>query len=139
MSQPSRALEDAIARAYEVGILFVAASSNTRNNETTLRYPADYKLGNVLSVTDTTSSANQSLLAPGENILTTALGNEFAIRSGSSMATSIVSGVAALTLAAHPGLSVDQLRSLLPESLSEKAEAKHINAARAVRGGRPVP
>ena len=144
LSQPSRALEDAIARAYEMGILFIAASSNARNNETTLRYPADYKLGNVLSVTDTPSSANVSLIAPGENILTTALGNEFALRSGTSMATSIVSGVAALTLAAHPGLSVDQLRSLLLESVNEKPErpaanGKRINAAQAVKGVPPVP
>ena len=126
LAQRSRALEDAISRAYEVGILFVTANSKAGIGDL-----SDYKSGNVLSVTNQQGVAfagNASLVAPGENILTTALGNEYVSRSGTSMSTAIVSGVAALTLAAHPEFSVDQLRALLLESYDGK-----IDVARSVK------
>ena len=59
------------------------------------------------------------LAAPGKDILTTALGNDYETRSGTSMAAPLVAGVAALALAAQPNLSVDQLRSLLLKSVDK--------------------
>ena len=67
-------------------------------------------------------------MAPGEQLLTTTLGNEFGVRSGSSMAASVVTGVAGLLLSANPGLSAGQLRSLLMDSANEK----RLDAFRAV-------
>lgn len=107
MSQPSRALEDAIRKAQDADILFVAAGGSS-----VPRYPADYKLENILSVADR-GGTSASLVAPGKQILSTTLGNEFAIRSGSSMSASVVAGLAALTLATNPNLSPSQLRSTL--------------------------
>ncbi|HEY6233297.1 MAG TPA: S8 family serine peptidase, partial [Pyrinomonadaceae bacterium] len=79
------------------------------------------------------------LAAPGDDILTTALGNEYELRSGTSMATSIVAGVAALALSVHPDASVDQLRALLLESVDKLpalqgkvSTAGRINALKAV-------
>lgn len=127
LSQNSRALEDAIRVTYEAGMLFVAAVGNSSSNKDKApHYPAGYKLGNVVSVPAFGESAGIS--APGENVLTTALGHEYVMRSGTSMATAVVSGVAALTLAAHSEFSVDQLRLRLLESVDGK-----INAARAVK------
>jgi subtilisin family serine protease len=79
------------------------------------------------------------IAAPGEDIVTTALGNEYQLRSGTAMAASIVTGVAVLALATHPDVSVDQLRSLLLESIDQLPELRgrvsaggRINALKAV-------
>ncbi len=153
LTERSRALEDVISKAYEAGILFVAAAgdSNT-DNDTRPHYPASYQLANVVSV----AAADQSdalapfsnhgvksvqLAAPGKDILTTALGNDYETRSGTSMAAAVVAGVAALALAAQPNLTVDQLRALLLKSVDKVpglqgkvATGGRINAARVVSG-----
>jgi subtilisin family serine protease len=153
LTENSRALEDAVRKAYEAGILLVAAggSSNTDIDKAP-RYPAAYKIGNVISVTATDRSdalasfsdygvKSVHLAAPGKDILTTALGNDYELRSGTAMAAAIVSGVAVLALAAHPHLSVDQLRSLLLESVDQLPELRgkistggRVNAAKAAAG-----
>lgn len=155
LTQHSRALEDVIRKASEAGILFVAASgSSNSNNDVSPHYPAGYNIGNVISVAATdrndalASFSNYGLksvqiAAPGKDILTTALGNEYEQHSGTSMAAPLVAGVAALTLSAHPNLSVDQLRSVLLESVDKlpglrgKVSTRgRINAARAVADGK---
>ena len=151
LTQNSRALEDVIRQAYEAGILFVAASGSTNaNNDTTPHYPASYNLENIISVAAVNKgdalaqfsnygARSVNIAAPGQDILTTALGNDYEQRSGTSMAAPVVAGVAALVLSAHPGLSVDQLRSLLLESVDKLPGLRgkvstegRINAARAV-------
>lgn len=153
LTQHSRALEDAISKAYEAGILFVAASGSTKTNtDTSPHYPASYNSGNVISVAALDRSnalasfsnygvKSVHIAAPGKDILTTALGNDYQRESGTSMAAPIVTGVAALALSAHPNLSVDQLRSLLLESVDKLPGLRgkvstggRINAARAVAG-----
>lgn len=131
LTHHSRALEDVIRKASEVGILFVAASgSSNTDNDVDPHYPAGYKLGNVVSVaatdrTDALASFSSygaksvQLAAPGKDILTTALGNEYEQQSGTSMAAPVVTGVAALALSAQPNLSVDKLRSVLLESVDK--------------------
>src|SRR5882672_11390924 len=47
----SRALEAVIRRAFDEGILFVAAAGNSSSdNDVTPHYPSSYNLGNVVSV-----------------------------------------------------------------------------------------
>ena len=151
LTERSRSLEDVIRQAYENGILFVATSGSTStNNDTSPRYPAGYSLGNIISVaaTDRSDALAQfsnygaksvNLVAPGKDILTTALGNDYEQRSGTSMAAPVVAGVAALALSVHPNLSVDQLRSLLLDSVDrlpglrdKVSTGGRINAAKAV-------
>jgi len=151
LTQHAQALEDVIRKASEAGILFVAAGGNSNsNNDARPYYPASYRALNVISVaaTDQTdglaSFSNYGLTsvqiaAPGKDILTTALGDEYEQHSGTSMAAPIVTGVAALTLSAHPNLSVAQLRSLLLQSVDrlpglrgKVSTAGRINAAKAV-------
>jgi len=150
LSQPSRALEDVIRKAYEAGIFFVAASGSTNSdNDTSQRYPAGYSLGNIISVaaTDRSDALAQfsnygaksvDLAAPGKDILTTVLGNDYEQHSGTSMAAAFVTGVAALALSARPELSVDELRSLLLRSVDTVSGLRgkvstggRINAAKA--------
>ena len=150
-TQKSRALEDVISRAKDAGILFVAASGNSSaDTDRTPHYPSSYNLGNVISVAaldnndQLTSFSNFGaksvhLAAPGKDILSTWLNNDFREASGTSMATPVVAGVAALVLSKNPNLSVDDLRKRLLSSVDKLPGLKgkvvsggRINAARAV-------
>jgi subtilisin family serine protease len=151
LSQRSRALEEVIGRAHDAGILFVAAGGDSSSdNDKAPPYPASYQLENVLSVAamdrgDALASFSNygvksvHLAAPGKEILTTAIGNDYETHSGTAMAASMVAGVAALALAAHPYLTTDQLRALLLKSVDKVPGLQHkvatggqINAAKAV-------
>ena len=151
LTEHSRALEDMIRKTNQAGILFVAASGSTsRDNDATPRYPASYNIGNIISVAATDKSGalaqfsnygakSVHLAAPGKNILTTALGNDYKECSGTSMAAAVLTGVAALALSNHPNHSVDQLRSQLLRSVDKLPDLQgkvttggRINASKAV-------
>jgi subtilisin family serine protease len=150
-TQKSRALEDVIRKAYEAGILFVAAAGNaTTNNDRTPHYPSSYNVPNVISVAaldrnDQLASFSNygvksvAIAAPGVDILSTWLGDEYEEKSGTSMATPVVAGVAALLAADNPKLTVDELRARVVaavdplNSLKGKvASGGRINAAKAL-------
>ncbi len=152
-TQKSRALQDVIRKAYDEGILFVAAAGNASvDNDKSPHYPSSYDLGNVISVAaldrndQLTSFSNfgaktVQLGAPGKDILSTWLNHEYRSASGTSMATPVVAGVAALVLANDPQLTVDELRQNLLSSVDTLAGLKtrlatggRINAAKAVGG-----
>lgn len=147
----SRALEDVIRKAYEAGILFVAASGNSAvDTDRTPHYPASYNVGNIISVAaldrsdELASFSNYGaksvhIAAPGKEILSTWLNNDFEEHSGTSMATPVVAGIAALALSMDPGLSVDELHEKLMKSVDKLESLKgkvatggRISAAKAV-------
>jgi thermitase len=147
----SRALEDVIRKAYDEGILFVAAAGNAgSDNDQTPHFPSSYNLGNVVSVAalnrndQLASFSNYGvksvhLAAPGEEILSTWLEHSFSEKKGTSMATPFVAGVAALMLSQNPKMSVDDLRAKLLKSVDPVLSLKgrvssggRINAAKAV-------
>jgi thermitase len=147
----SKALEDAIRRAGEEGILFIAASGNSSANaDRSPHYPAGYDLPNVISVAalnrhdELASFSNFGvksvhIAAPGAEILSTWLNDSFEEHSGTSMATPVVSGVAALVLSNEPDLSAKELRDRLFKSVDklDSLDGKvltggRINAAKAV-------
>jgi subtilisin family serine protease len=77
--------------------------------------------------------------APGVDILSTWLDNEYEEKSGTSMATPVVAGVAALVVANNPRISVDDLRKRLMDSTDPIVALKgktvtggRINAAKAL-------
>jgi subtilisin family serine protease len=59
---------------------------------------------------------NVDLFAPGSDILTTSPGNEYDFRSGSSMSSPMVSGVAALLLSYFPELTIVQVKDIILRS-----------------------
>jgi thermitase len=147
----SRALEDVIRKAYDEGILFVAAAGNaSTDNDQTPHYPSSYNLGNMVSVAalnrnDQLASFSNygarsvNVAAPGEEILSTWLEHGFSEKKGTSMATPFVAGVAALILSQNPKMSVDDLRAKLLKSVDPIDSLKgkvssggRINAAKAV-------
>ncbi|HLM59706.1 MAG TPA: S8 family serine peptidase [Pyrinomonadaceae bacterium] len=127
----SKALEDAIRAAGEEGILFVAAAGNNgSSNDRSPHYPSNYDLPNVISVAALDRSDNLAsfsnfgvktvhIAAPGKDILSTWLGDDYREASGTSMATPYVAGVAALILATEPKLSVDKLRERVLKSVDK--------------------
>jgi len=116
----SQALYDAIMRARNAGILFVAAAGNSNvNNDTANFYPASYQIDNVLAVASTdrtdarSSFSNYGYLrvglgAPGSNIYSTYPNNNYNTISGTSMASPHVAGAAAMVLAHRPELTTHQ-------------------------------
>ena len=150
-TQKSKALEDAIRAAGDAGILFVAAAGNNgTDNDKRPHFPSNYDLPNVISVAATdrtdqlTSFSNFGpktvhIAAPGRDIVSTWLNDEYREASGTSMATPQVSGVAALIIAANPKISVAKLREKLLkcidkiDSLNGKvANGGRLNAAKAL-------
>ncbi len=150
-TQKSRALEDVIRKAYESDILFVAAAGNSSvNNDRSPHYPSSYNVPNVVSVAaldrndqlatfSNWGGKSVAVAAPSVDILSTWLGNAYEEKSGTSMATPVVSGVAALIVSQHPRMSVDDLRKKLLASTDPIGALKgktvtggRINAAKAL-------
>jgi len=124
----SQALEDAIKRANQAGIIFTAAAGNSAsNNDRTPQYPANYNVENVISVAahnynDQLASfscygaTTVHVAAPGRNILSTVPNNGYDVYSGTSMATPHVTGVVGLYLARYGKQDPATLRENLMKS-----------------------
>jgi len=123
-------LQAACDAAYTAGHLLVAAAGNEGNpggRGDNVGYPAKYD--SVIAVAastinDTRSSFSSTgpaveLIAPGSSILSTLPGNSYGTYSGTSMASPHVAGVAALVLAADPGLTNVQIRAILQETAED--------------------
>jgi subtilisin family serine protease len=121
------AIYSAISYAGARGQLFVTAAGNSGGNlDSTFfnNYPAEYNLPNVIAVGATTSSGNLAsysnygslavdVAAPGSSVLSTLPGNRYAYYSGTSMASPMVAGAAALMLSANRSLTVAQVKQRL--------------------------
>jgi subtilisin family serine protease len=124
------ALRNAIALAGQQNILFVTSAGNSgANNDITSNEPATFRLMNLIAVAATdhhdqraifTSSQSSNygssrvqIAAPGKSIRSTFLSTNYATLSGTSQASPLVAGVAALVIARHPGIAVDDLKTAL--------------------------
>jgi subtilisin family serine protease len=131
----SQALQDAITRAGNANILFIAAAGNDGYNcETSSCYPAEYPNANVIAVASIASSGainswsnygstTIDIGAPGGGIYSTvpvsskgAVVSGYSSYSGTSMATPHVSGAAALYAAYHPGSSAATIKNAIMSS-----------------------
>lgn len=140
----SQALQDAIERANQANILFIAAAGNEKRNiDRKASYPAAYPNVNIISVASITSTGGLSsfsnygatkvdLGAPGSAIYSTLPGNTYGSYSGTSMATPHVTGAAALYAATHIGASPSEIKA---EILGAAVETPSL-AGKTVTGGR---
>lgn len=148
----SQALSDAIGAANAAGHLFVAAAGNAgTNNDNAPSYPASYNHPNIISVASTTNTDALSsfsnfgirtvhVAAPGSSIYSTVLNNAYGILSGTSMASPVVSGIAALLLAQNSSLTVQQLKTAItstvdkiPALSTRVSSGGRVNAFRALQ------
>jgi subtilisin family serine protease len=121
----SQALFDAVNAHLQRGILFITAAGNGWGSDDIVQaYPATLYLPNVISVAATGRGgckSNESrwgkrtvhIGAPGENILSTTIGNTYSTYSGTSMAAAHVTGVAALIAAHDPAKDWKAIKNLI--------------------------
>ncbi|OMF70538.1 S8 family peptidase [Paenibacillus glucanolyticus] len=125
MQTRSRALLDIVGKANQAGVIIVASSGNDGKRRTA-DYPARYPQTISVGATDrhrkipAFSNRGQfvDIYAPGDKIVSAWLQGKYHEMSGTSMATSHVSGTIALLLAQKPDLKTATIKALLRRTSS---------------------
>ncbi|KKO52589.1 S8 family peptidase [Paenibacillus sp. DMB20] len=120
MQTRSRSLLDIVGKAYQAGVIIVASSGNDGKRRS-VDYPARYPQTISVGATDRKrkiapfSNRGQfvDIYGPGDKIISAWLHGKYHEMSGTSMATSHVSGTIALLLAQKPDLKPAAIKSLL--------------------------
>jgi thermitase len=147
LSKPSAAIDDAVQYAWSKGVVVVAAAGNSASRKPV--YPAASP--NVIGVAATDADdclakwSNKgdwvSVSAPGVDIYSTLPQDRYGTRSGTSYATALVSGEAALLCAVAAdksgnGLVNDEVRNAILRETEQRADGAgmgRIDVARAVK------
>lgn len=132
-------VDDAVKYAQSKGVLLIhAAGNDAANNDSTDNFPnpkfaldtisapnwitvgasSDPKLGGSLTASFSNYGKKEvDVFAPGTKIYSTAPAkNEYKALSGTSMASPVVTGVAAFLMSYYPNLSAEQIKQVIEES-----------------------
>jgi uncharacterized membrane protein len=141
---PSPALMAAIEAAGAAGILNVFGAGNDgMDNDVEPFDPASYEIASIISVASSGPTDRRSffsnygatsvdIAAPGQDILSTYPGNAYELLSGTSMATPVVAGAAALLASMDPTLTPGDIKSLLMDNVDQLSRWNGV----VVSGGR---
>lgn len=120
----SQLISSALSLAAAADVVVVASSGNSGSDLP--HYPSDEPT--VLSIGASTETGRPAvfssygerlfLLAPGQNLLSAAVGGDFVSVSGTSFAAPLVSGAVALLRSYNPSLNAEHVRTILAESAS---------------------
>lgn len=136
-STDKQLVDDAVRYAEGKHVLVIHAAGNEGNNiDTANYYPISHyadgtKASNFITVGwnrplfnyrlahpySNYGKNNVDLFAPGSDIFSTVPDNDYDFKSGSSMSTPVVTGVAALLLSYFPSLTAEQLKDILLRSV----------------------
>ncbi|XXM71462.1 Ig-like domain-containing protein [Lysinibacillus sphaericus] len=140
----------AIQYAYQHDVVVVAAAGNDNTNQS--HYPSSYP--NVISVASTDSYDWKSyfsnfgydidIAAPGSSIYSALPYDSYGYMSGTSMASPVVAGTAALILANEPDLSNDEVEQRLYDTADYLGSSYffgngRVNAREAVGVDKSIP
>ncbi|HBX67672.1 MAG: peptidase S8 [Balneola sp.] len=132
-------VDDAIRYADSVGVLMISGSGNgSENVDSTDSYPTRYyddggfatnylRVGASSWQSDSMLVAsfsnygkeNVDIFAPGVDVYSTYPNNEYKMESGTSMASPVVAGVAALIMSYYPELSATEVKSIILETVTK--------------------
>ncbi|MBW8524009.1 S8 family serine peptidase [Chryseobacterium chendengshani] len=144
---------DAFKYAQDKGVLLVKAAGNENEDVAEhLAYPTNFKnitdeapfVNNVLVVGASTNRNNElragfsnynkkmvNVFAPGEEIYSTVPNNEYSYQQGTSMASPVVAGAAAVLLAYMPNLKPAQIIEALVKTSNANTENEFGNKSQA--------
>jgi len=118
-------LKEAIDYAAGKGVLLIAAAGNSGSK--TLYYPAAYE--NVIGVGSVSMNKTKSyfsqfnesvfITAPGEKVLSTYIDGDYRLMQGTSQATPMISGLAAVALSIKSNLTFKDLSRILSETAED--------------------
>ncbi|WP_258171078.1 S8 family peptidase [Paenibacillus sp. R14(2021)] len=124
MKTRSKSLLTAVTNAFNAGVIIVASSGNDGKRKSIdypARYPQTIAVGATNRVRRIAPFSNRGLhidvYAPGDKILSSWLRGKYNEMSGTSMATSHVSGAIALLLAYRPGLTPTEIKAVVKRSM----------------------
>ena len=144
LSPMEELVNDALNYAADNNVLVVhAAGNDSENNDIVSNYP-NPDLGNgkraatyltigasaISSKKDVVASFSNygksevDIFSPGHDVYSTVPNNEYKLLSGTSMASPVASGVAALVWAYHPELSALELKQILLDSSTKLTKKK---------------
>ncbi|WP_373233326.1 S8 family serine peptidase [Cohnella sp.] len=131
MKTRSKSLLNAVNYAYRAGVLIVASSGND-GRIGDIDYPARYNQTIAVGASNqqrkiasfTNRSGLVDIYAPGDLIVSAWLRGKHREMSGTSMATSHVTGAVALLLALKPGLTPAQIKSVIKKSAKPLRNSK---------------
>ena len=137
----SRSTERAFQKSKAFHVF--AAGNDTKDNDEHSHYPSNYDVSNGVAVASIDRSGGLSsfsnfgrqtvdLAAPGSSIYSTVPDDSYGYKSGTSMATPHVSGVAGLMLTMNPNLTNEEIR----EGLLNSVEASSDLEGKVLTGGR---
>jgi serine protease len=143
----NQTMKNAVQYAANRDVLIVCAAGN--DSRGSVSYPSAYSECVSVSALDSyenlASFSNYGdgveVAAPGVNVYSTYPTDSYAELSGTSMASPVAAGVAALGLAANPGLSASQLRQRLKDTAVDvglpatQQGSGRVDAANIVGGG----
>ena len=124
MRTKSKAMLNAVLRAYQKGIIIVASSGNDNKRKTVdypARYPHTISVGATNQLRRVAPFSNRGayidIYAPGDRIVSAWTGGTYYEMSGTSMATSHVTGAIALLLERYPKCSPQDIKAILRRSM----------------------